>query len=520
MSDSTAPIAKDWLAHHAVANPERCATIDFASGRRQTYAAMHDRVGRLAAHLISIGVKPGDRVGFIALNSTDILDIIFATWRVGGISLALNFRLTAAELDYIVSDAGADVIFYDHMFGSVIEELRPLVKVKHYIGLDGLGGPSDLETAIASIEDDSVLQKPVEQTMADQCMLMYSSGTTGRPKGVIITHGMVFYSVINGASIIRNTRDSVWLSTMPLFHVGGLNISSLPALWFGGTTIVMRTFEPGETLDAINDAELGITHTLCVPAMYNAMRLHPKVETTDFSRMESVLAGGASVPEELINWWFDQGIKVQDGYGMTESVASNCVCPAEDVPRKIGTSGKALMYTEMKIMGANGEEMPAGEPGEIWMRGPTITPGYWKNPEANKKAFKDGWFLSGDIARCDDEGYITIEDRAKDMYISGGENVYPAEVEACIGELDAILEVAVIGVPHERWGETGCAVAVLKEGCDLSLTDLREHCSRSLAKYKHPGHLVFMDALPRNATGKVKKFELRETVPNQIKEPA
>lgn len=516
MPKHTAPAVVDWIAHHAVASPTKTATIDLASGRRQTYSAMHQRVGKLAAHLQSLGVKPGDRIGFMALNSTDILDIIFATWRIGGISLALNFRLTAKELDFIVNDAGADVLIYDHEFEAVITELKPLVKTKHFIGMDGMGGPSDMEAAIASIETSAAITTRISQTMDDQCMLMYSSGTTGRPKGVIITHGMIFYSAVNGVSPIRTTADAVWLSIMPLFHVGGLNISSLPALWFGATTVVMRSFDPAAALDVIDNAELGITHTIGVPAMYNAMRLHPKVETTNFSRMTTALAGGASVPKELIEWWYAKGLKVQDGYGMTESVASNCVCPKEDVPRKIGTSGKALMYTEMRIVDADGKEAAPGDPGEIWMRGPTITPGYWNNPEANKSAFKDGWFLSGDIARRDSEGYITIEDRAKDMYISGGENVYPAEVEACLSELDAIVEVAVIGISDNRWGETGCAVAVLKNGHALDLSQIHDHCAKTLARFKHPNHLVLIDALPRNATGKVKKFELRQSVPERL----
>jgi len=520
MTIHTAPAVIDWIAHHAVASPAKTATIDLASGRRQTYKEMHLRVGRLAAHLQSLGIKPGDRVGFIALNSADILDIIFATWRIGGISLALNFRLTAKELDFIVNDAGADVLIYDHEFEAVITELKPLIKTKHFIGMDGMGGRSDMEAAIASVATSAAITARISQTMDDQCMLMYSSGTTGRPKGVIITHGMVFYSAVNGVSPIRTTADAVWLSIMPLFHVGGLNISSLPALWFGATTVVMRSFEPGATLDVIDNPELGITHTIGVPAMYNAMRLHPKVETTDFSRITTALAGGASVPKELIEWWCAKGLKVQDGYGMTESVASNCVCPKEDVPRKIGTSGKALMFTEMRIVAANGKEAAPGEPGEIWMRGPTITPGYWNNPEANKSAFKDGWFLSGDIARRDSEGYITIEDRAKDMYISGGENVYPAEVEACLSELDTIIEVAVIGIADERWGETGCAVVVLKDGHSQTLAQIQGHCAKTLAKFKHPSHLVLMEALPRNATGKVKKFELRQTVPEKLTENA
>lgn len=503
----------DWAAHFKYASPDKCATIDLASGRRLTYAQLHDRVGHLAGHLKSIGIKPGDRVAFLALNSTDILDIILASWRIGAVVLALNYRLTASELDFIIGDAGPDVLFYDHELEPVVTDLRALVSVDHYIGLDGMGGSSDFETAIAGGE---MVTQMIPQSNHDQCMLMYSSGTTGRPKGVIITHGMIFYAAVNGGPQSMTTSQSVWLSVMPLFHIGGLNVSSLPVLWLGGTNVVMRNFDPEYMLDVISDPELGVTHTIGVPAMYNAMRHQAKAETADFSRMVTALAGGASVPKELVEWWFERGFTIRDGYGMTESAASNCISAWDDVPHNVGTSGKALMYTEMKIVDADGKEVEHGSVGEIWMRGPTITPGYWNNAAANKKSFKDGWFKSGDIARQDSDGNFIIEDRANDMYISGGENVYPAEIEGELYEMVAIAEVAVIGVEHETWGETGCVVAVLKPGSELSLVEVIEHCSKKLAKFKHPSHLILLPELPRNATGKVKKFELRQTIPPLI----
>lgn len=503
----------DWAAHFNYASPGKCATIDLASGRRLTYGQLHDRVGRLAGHLKSIGVTPGDRVAFLALNSTDILDIILASWRIGAVVLALNYRLTASELEFIVTDSGPMVLFYDHELEAVVTELKPLVSINHYVGLDGLGGSSDFEAAIAGGE---MVESMIELNNQDQCMLMYSSGTTGRPKGVIITHGMIFYSAANGGPQSMTTSQSVWLSIMPLFHIGGLNVSSLPALWLGATTVVMRNFDPEYTLDVISDPELGITHTIGVPAMYNAMRQHPKALTADFSRMVAALAGGASVPKELVEWWYARGFVIRDGYGMTESAASNCISAWDDVPHKVGTSGKALMYTQMRIVGSDGKDVVRGDVGEIWMRGPTITPGYWNNEAANEKAFEDGWFKSGDIARQDSDGNFIIEDRANDMYISGGENVYPAEVEGVLYEMDAIAEVAVIGVSDDKWGDTGCAVVVVKPRAEITLTDIQTHCSKKLAKFKHPHHMVCLQALPRNATGKVKKFELRESVPPLI----
>ncbi len=511
MTTGNAPLATDWAAHFTYVTPDKTATIDLASGRRQTYAQMHDRVGRLAAFLQSKGVGVGDRVGFLALNSTDIIDLVLAIWRIGGSALALNYRLTAPELEYIIGDAAPKVMVFDKEFTAVVDELKTLIDIDHYIDMDGLGGPTTFE---AGIKASPPILERVEQPITDQAMLMYSSGTTGKPKGVIITHEMLRYSHFNGIAPTAATSNDVWLTLMPQFHIGGLNVTSLPAISIGGTAVVMRMFDPEATLDVINDPELNINHTLGVPAMFNAMRMSPKAATTDYSRLKATLAGGASVPKELVEWWYERGLIIQDGYGMTESAASNCMTSRADVPRIIGTSGKALQYTEMKIVDAHGNRVAQGEVGEIWMRGPVITPGYWNNDSANAESFEDGWFKSGDIARQDDEGNFILQDRAKDMYISGGENVYPAEVEGVLFEMEQILDVAVIGMADEKWGETGCAVVVLGDGHNLTIEAVRSHCDAKLARYKHPMHLVMMDVLPRNATGKVKKFELREIVPN------
>lgn len=515
MPTSSVPMATDWVTHFTYVTPDKLATIDLASGRRQTYSQMNERVGRLAAFLQGKGVGLGDRVGFLALNSTDVLDIILAIWRIGGSALALNYRLTAPELEYIVGDAAPQVLLFDSEFAGVVSELKSLIDIPHLVEFDGVGGPSELEEGISS---HAPVFERVEQPITDQAMLMYSSGTTGKPKGVIITHEMLRYSHFNGIAPTCATSNDVWLTLMPLFHIGGLNVTGLPPLSIGATAVVMRMFDPELTLDVINDPELSINHTLGVPAMFNAMRFSPKAATTDYTRLKSALAGGASVPKELVEWWYERGLIIQDGYGMTESSASNCMTSRGDVPRIIGTSGKSLQYTEMKIVDEQGNELPRGEIGEIWMRGPTITPGYWNNDKANAESFQDGWFKSGDIACQDPEGNFILQDRAKDMYISGGENVYPAEVEGVLYELEAIQEVAVIGVEDEKWGETGCAIVVLCDGQSLTIEAVRAHCDKKLARYKHPMHMVAMDVLPRNATGKVKKFELREIVPDLMQQ--
>ena len=251
--------------------------------------------------------------------------------------------------------------------------------------------------------------------------------------------------------------------------------------------------------------------------MYNAMKAHPANQTTDFSRLKYAIAGAEAVPDPLVHWWYDtHGLAIQEGYGMTESAASNCLLNKEDVPGMVGSAGKAALQTQMKIMLEDGTEAPTGELGELWMRGPAITPGYWNRPEANEASFVDGWFRSGDIARVDDQGYYYIEDRLKDMYISGGENVYPAEVENVLYGMDQIVEVAVIGVPDTKWGEVGCAVMALKEGATLSMAEIAKFVDGKLAKFKQPVHMAVVDTLPRTATGKVLKFELRKSIPETL----
>jgi len=497
----------DQLAHHARATPKKTALIELPSGRRQTYEGMHERVGRLASWLRELGIEKGDRVSFLGLNSIDILDMVFATWRVGGVVLALNFRLTAQELGFIVGDAAPRIVFADGAFAETVDALKADTPDVRWIDFDGEGGDSEFERGIVAAE--SVLER-VPQVLEDVCMLMYSSGTTGRPKGVMITYGMLQFSSASGTGPGRSSRDAVSLAAMPLFHIAAMNVSCLPTIAIGATAVVIRMFEPGAVLEAIDNPDLGVTHFFAVPAAFNAMRQHPKAESTDFSRLITVVSGAETVPPPLVKWWGERGICLQEGYGLTETAGQGCLLAHEDVAEHTGSAGKPLMQSDMKIMVDETTEAAVGETGEIWIRGGVVTPGYWNWPEATEKAFVGDWFRTGDIGRRDEENFFYIEDRLKDMYISGGENVYPAEIEGVLYGMEAIGEVSVIGVKHPDWGETGCAVVALKEGQSLSLDEIIAFCEGKLAKYKHPSHLEFVDALPRNATGKVLKFQLRE----------
>ena len=497
----------DWIAESAWRFPDRTATHDIHSGRVHTHAQMNDRVARVAGYLRSIGIERGDRVALFSKNSSDMLDILFGCWRIGVVPTPLNFRLTAHELAFMINDSGARAVFHDASLGEVIPTLQQLTKADHWIEMDPLGQGGDLEAVIRAA---TPIYAFTPQAGDDLCMIMYSSGTTGTPKGVMFHHRQFFYVLAGAGGAANASNTMVSLTAMPIFHIGGLVGYTAIALGFGGSVVVVRDFDPGAMLGYFGDPALGVTHFLGVPAMYNAMQAHADFATTDFSRLITATCGAESVPESLLRTWFDRGVVIREGYGMTETCAACLQLEHRDVPGKIGSAGKPVRHCEAKIARPDGSEAEPEELGEIWMRGGNITPGYWNRPDANESSFVDGWFRSGDIGRRDADGYFYIEDRVKDMYISGGENVYPAEIENVLYELAAIREVAVIGLPDAKWGECGCAVVVVKEGAQIGLQEIRDHCQDRLARFKHPARLEIIEALPRTATGKVLKFELRD----------
>jgi fatty-acyl-CoA synthase len=496
----------DWIAEHARRFPDKIATIDMHSGRRHSYAQMHERVARIAGYLRSIGISKSDRVSTLSMNSSDMLDIQFACWRIGACYTPLNFRLTAHELAFMVNDSGAKAFFYDLELAAIIPSLKEKTEVAHWIAMDAMGGPSDLETIIATA---APLYDFCPQAETDLCMIMYSSGTTGTPKGVMFNHSQFHYMIAGAGPAASCSNAMVGLVMMPLFHIGGLMAYTLITLSFSGTAIIVRTFDAGHLLSVFDDPALGVTHFLGVPALYNAMQAHPNFISTDFSRVVTANCGAESVPESLLRSWYDRGVIIQEGFGMTETCAGCLALDKRDIPHKIGSAGKPVAHCEAYIARADGSEADPEELGEIWIRGKNVTPGYWNRPDANESSFVNGWFRSGDIGRRDADGYFYIEDRVKDMYISGGENVYPAEIENILYELEAVHEVAVIGLADPKWGEAGCAVVVVKPGLTISLDDIKAQCQDRLGKFKHPSRLEIVEALPRNATGKVLKFELR-----------
>ena len=492
--------AYDWIEHHHDHRGSKPAVHDLESGRVFSYSDLHHRIDALAAHLQSLGVVKGDRVALLAHNGPAYFDLQFAGMRIGSIAVLLNWRLTVSELEYIVNDSSPSVLIYSPEFAETATALAERCSVDHLVCID-----DNYESIVATGSTPT----RCEVDHDDPSTIMYTSGTTGHPKGAIITHGMTFWNVVNLGIPARITPDTVQLVVLPLFHTGGLNCYANPVLHAGGRIVVARTFDPGAALAAIGDPALGITHFFAVPAPYQFMMQHPDFEMTDLSRLQVAGVGGAPCALSIMERWAERGIEVAQGYGMTETSPSSVFLDPADAMRKIGSAGKPLLHTEVRIVAEDGSDVGVGEVGELWTRGPNITPGYWNRPEATAEAFVDGWLRTGDAATIDDEGYITIVDRWKDMYISGGENVYPAEVENVIYQLPQIAEAAVVGVPDPRWGESGVAVVVLAPGSTLDQSTLISHCAERLAKFKVPARMHLVDELPRNATGKVLKRELR-----------
>jgi fatty-acyl-CoA synthase len=495
----------DWIAHYGRRNPDKTALVDVASGRRFTYGDLDVRVSRLAGHLRdALKVARGDRVAVLALNTTDTMEVQFACFRLGVVFLPLNNRLTVPELQFIVGDAAPVVMIHD---ADLAETALTVAKLCNVSAALKFGAGGSYETGIAGA-------KPIDRaeivTLDDISTIMYTSGTTGLPKGAIITHGMTFWNCVNLGGPAYISPASVLLTVLPLFHTGGLNCYTNPVLHAGGTVLIMRAFDPGEALRLISDPAQGINVFFGVPSIYQFMAQHPAFAGADFSRLVIGGVGGAPMPVPLLKVWEARGVALQQGYGMTETSPSVMVLDKEDAARKAGSSGKPVLHTEVRIVRPDGSDAAVGELGELWVKGPNVTPGYWNRPDANKSSFTDGWLHTGDATRMDEDGFYYIVDRWKDMYISGGENVYPAEVESVLHQLTAVAEAAIIGIPNEQWGEVGMAIVAVKPGHTLTPAEIHAHCAANLAKFKCPRLVEFVEALPRNATGKIHKPTLRK----------
>jgi len=493
------------LEHHARRTPHQ--TLCSMDGVAVTYGQMVERSGRLAAGLRELGVGPGSMVGLLAYNSNEFLEVMFAVNHLGAVLMPINWRLAAPEVAYILGHSEAvvlvaDVELLDVADAAIAELDRAPGRVS--IGEPGRDGWVSLEATRAT----GVAQRN-EAAAQDLHRLMYTSGTTGRPKGVMLTHANLAWKNLAHLVEFGVTSADVGLACGPLYHVGALDLTTTTLVAAGGSTHIHRAFDPAAVVDEIERS--GVTVIWLAPAMVNAIMALPDIETRDLSSIRLVIAGGEKMPIPLIerlqrtfpNAWF------ADAYGLTETVSGDTFLDRDSTIRKLGSCGRACLFLEVETWDEHGNPTPAGEPGEVVLRGPKVFAGYWRDPEATEKAFTGGWFHTGDVGVLDDEGYLYIVDRLKDMILSGGENIAGSEVERVLYEHDAVLEAAVVGRPDPRWGEVPVAHVVVRDGATATADELIEHCRGQLAKFKVPTAVHFLDALPRNPSGKVLKRELR-----------
>jgi len=500
----------DWIKRHAERTPDKLALVDAHTSRIFTYAQFNERANCLASFLKdTLGVKRGDRVSILAQNSSDYYEVLFACGKMGVILNTLNWRLAVPELEFILNDCAPRVLIYEAMFAEVVDALRPLIGCEHYVvmGDEAPAGEWTYEGALAAGDPAGVTLPELPYT--DTWAILYTSGTTGRPKGAQVTYGNFFYNAVGMGAAIDLTSADVNLNVLPTFHAGGLGLYAGPVLHAGGTLVVMRAFEPAAFLRLIE--QWRVTKLLLVPSIYLMLAQYPDFDQYDLSSMVHWGSGGSSLPPSLVQQYAERGILIQQGFGMTETGPTVFIIDKENALRKAGSVGKPVLHTDVCIMDRDGRVLGPNQVGELCIRGGNVTTGYWNRPEATAEALVDGWLHSGDAAMYDDEGFYYIVDRWKDMFISGGENVYPAEVENVIYHHPAVAEVAVIGVPDPKWQEVGRAVVVVKPGQALTEAEVIEFCQGRLARYKIPKSVVFVEALPRTAAGKVLKRELRET---------
>ncbi|MEI2777517.1 MAG: long-chain fatty acid--CoA ligase [Tetrasphaera sp.] len=497
-----------WFSGRAARSPRRPA-LTF-EGTTWTFGELLERIDRLAAALRASGVKHGDRVAFIGFNQPASLETWVACSRLGAIYVPLNFRLAGPELAFIIEDAGIHTVVAGSAQMAGIDAIREQVNVRHYIGVDeGAQRPEGWASYEKLITANGRLDSPDVVRPEELSVIMYTSGTTGTPKGVMLSHENLWWSDIALLSWIDISADDVTLAFSPLFHIAGLNFM-IGITWMrGGHVVLHRSFDAQATLDDIQ--KYRIKTLFGVPAMFIAISQLPGFADADLSTVRMAVCGGAPAPEPLLRIFADRGIGVLQGYGLTETAPAAIFLVAEYALSKLGAAGQPPLYIEAKLMDGTREVTAPFERGEILLKGPNITTGYWNRPEATAAAFDPGgWFHTGDVGQYDDDGIISIVDRVKDMVISGGENVYPAEVENVLFGHPAVSEAAVIGLPDEKWGEAVTAVVALHPGATLTLAELREFANESLARYKLPQKLFVVDELPRNPTGKVLKFQLRD----------
>jgi fatty-acyl-CoA synthase len=494
------------LCHHAIRTPDKAITL--FEGETTTYGEMASRTAALASGLSQRGVARGDVVALLSYNCPEFLETIFAANFLGAIAMPINWRLAAPEVRYILEHSGARALVCDDLLITLANEATRGIEstlVRACVapaGSDGWIPLAELRMSQVGVPRASVSADDVHR-------LMYTSGTTGRPKGVMITHANLAWKNLAHIVEFGFTSSDLGLACGPLYHVGALDLTTTSLIAAGATTVIHRSFEAS---DVVNELERSrVTTVWLAPAMVNAILALPDIEQRNLNSVRVVINGGEKMPIPLIkriqrtfpSAWF------ADAYGLTETVSGDTFLDRDSIVSKLGSVGRPCLYLELDIWDRQGRPLPPGQDGEIVMRGPKVFKGYWRDPDATAVAFAGGWFHTGDVGKRDNEGYLYIVDRLKDMIVSGGENIASSEIERVLYEHDSVLEAAVVGHPDDRWGEVPTAYVVIRPDATATVDELLEHCRAQLARFKVPKSITFLDALPRNPSGKVLKRSLR-----------
>ena len=506
------------LAKRAAITPNKEAFIEWERQRRFTYRELNKRSNRIANQLLERGIGPGDRVATLLKNGIEFVESYFAIAKIGAVMVPVNWRLVAAEINYILSDAGACVLIYDADFDDVTGQLqsdsRGELNCQHWLRCadDNTSPPpwaNDYDTLAAN---GSIEEPPTGAWDNDNLFIMYTSGTTGYPKGAVHSHDGMLWSQLTSMSTSDMRGDDRFLLALPMFHVGCLNPTSL-LVHRGATGVIMRDLDMPGMFSCIDQEKISIF--MAVPALLQFMLHAPERQQCDISSVRWIATGAAPVPVSLLDAWAELGVSIHQAYGLTESCGPGTLLLPEDAAAKVGSCGRPQMHTEVNIVDGTGNTIPKGsaQAGELLLAGRHMMKEYWNNPTATAETLIDGWLHTGDICTWDSEGFITICDRKKDMIISGGENIYPAELENVLAACPDVQEAAVIGVASEKWGETPLALVVAAPGASPSVDTLKTWCKANLAGYKVPQLYEIVDALPRNPSGKLLKPKLRQLYP-------
>jgi fatty-acyl-CoA synthase len=502
-------IAGDLLGERARLTPGKQALVEVRSGRRFTYADLNRRAAHMA-HLwtAECGLAPGDRIGILAENCVEYVDAFFAAGKSGVVLVPLSTRLTGAELAAQIADAGLRVVLYSRRWSELVEHVAD---ASH----DRKGVVSWLDIATLDL-DREVDFAPLPCGPEDLWCLLYTSGTTGKPKGVMLPHRMVIWNGYNTVASWQLREDDIAPIFTPMYHAGGLAVFLTPMFVIGGSVVLHDRFEASEVWRSIERERATIIFG--VPTIFKMMQEAPEFPSVDLTGVRWAISGGAPLPRYLIDQYAERGVVFKQGYGLTEAGVNCFAMTSEEAGRKAGSIGKPMLFAQARVCGSAGQTLAAEETGELWLRGPHVSRGFWKQPEATAAALTaDGWLRTGDLAHCDADGFYYIDGRIKDMFISGGVNIYPAEIENVLMQCPTLQEAAVLGIPDATWGEVGAAFVVARCGASPSAGEIARFLEARLARYKLPRQYYFLEALPRTAYGKVIKPELRKWVEDQLR---